>query len=172
MKKLMFVTFAVAAVLLSGLATPASSQSLEGTLVVTKIVEGPVPPGTEFLVEVDCPPIDRGASDVDPEVIENPRFLTFGEEGGSQELPAFIFASECTITEIEDGGADSVTYGGEDIPGGCDVTASEENVVADFIEPVTCEVTITNTFPDAEPDDVVQDPVAADVVETQPTFTG
>ena len=150
-------------------AAPASSQGLEGTLVVTKIVEGPVPAGTEFVVEVDCPP--AAPSGGETEAIENPRTLTFGEEGGSQSLPTFIFASECTITEIDDGGAETVTYGGEDIPGGCDVTASEENVVADFIEPVTCEVTVTNTF--VEPAPLPEpEPAPAAAVATQPTFTG
>jgi hypothetical protein len=167
MRKLVIAVALVVGLSAAWFAAPASSQSLEGTLVVTKIVEGPVPPGTEFLVEVDCPPIQP--TDGGGEAIENPRFLTFDEEGGSQTLPVFIFASECTITEIEDGGAETVTYGGEDIPGGCDVTASETNVVADFIEPVTCEVTITNTFVEAPP---APEPPAAQIVEAQPAFTG
>ena len=33
-------------------------------------------------------------------------------------------------------------------------------------------VTITNTFPEAQPDDVVQEPDPAAAVETAPSFTG
>ena len=168
MRKVVIAVALALGLSVSLLAAPAAPQGLEGTLIVTKIVEGPVPPGTTFEVEVDCPPIAPG--DVETEVIQNPRFLTFDEEGGSQSLPVFIFASECTITEIDDGGAETVTYGGEDIPGGCDVTASETNVVADFIEPVTCEVTITNTF--SEPPAPLPEPEPAATVITQPTFTG
>jgi len=169
MRKLLIV-IGVAGLFMVGLAAaPAQSQSLEGTLVVTKVVEGPVPEGTEFVITVDCPVTDRSA-EVDPEGLGVSEELTFGEEGGSEEVSVPFFADECTVTETEDGGAASTTYAGEDVPGGCDVTANEDNAVVDFIEPVECEVTVTNTFEEEPPPPPEPEPAAQ--VVTAPTFTG
>ena len=154
-------------------------------LVVTKIVEGPVPPGTEFVVEVDCSsPIKTGAG---AEGFDDPDPIVFGEEGGSETIQIPPFVDECTVTETDDGGASSVVYGGED--NGCDITATDSDVTADFpgfapgadpsggpppIVGVTCEVTVTNTFdPPPEPAPAAQPAAnAAAAVPVGPRFTG
>ena len=153
------------------------------TLDVTKVVEGDVPPGTTFTVEVVCPFIDGPPTDstaVDSEewggVPEGAggdieETLTFGEEGGTQTVEDIGFLNRnCTVTETEDGGAESVTAtGGADNSGACDVTPGTTTAEIEFGGPTTCEVVVTNTFPtEPEPEPA---PAAA-AVTVGPTFTG
>ena len=180
------------------IATPAvgNAQSPEGNggpiplpeheLIVTKIVEGPVPPGTEFEVEVDCTELLKTETEgAGAEGQTFPVTLTFDEEGGSQSVDVPFFTDECTATETADGGASSVVYGSEDQD--CETTATDTDVTANYLdndvaaEPsggqaqaISCEVTITNTF-EPEPEPVPEpEPAAAavTVVQATPTFTG
>lgn len=64
-----------------------------------------------------------------------------------------------------------MTYAaGPNEPDACDVIPGSDSAQANFGEPDRCDVVITNTFPEAQPDDVARDP--ADVVQAQPAFTG
>ena len=171
---------AIAVVIVSALVAPGIGQAQplpEHSLVITKIVEGDVPAGSTFEVEVECTFLFDNA----PEGGFDPtQTVTFGEEGGSETILVPITVDECTATETEDAGAESVVYGGED--NGCDITATETDVSADFPDLnnnssapegllVTCEVTVTNTFPTEEPPPPAPEP-AAQVVVVTPTFTG
>jgi hypothetical protein len=176
----------IAAVLVAGLAaalllpSPAGAQEVNATLDVTKVVEGDVPPGTTFTVEVLCPfqlngpPTDATAVDAeewggtpegDSDIQET---LTFDEEGGTQTVEGIsFFHRECTITETETGGAESVTTtAGAGDPEDCRVTPGTTSGAIEFGDPVTCEVVVTNTFPEPEP------APAAQAVAVGPTFTG
>ena len=143
----------VAAGLVVG-ATPADAGT-PNFLVVTKVVHGPVPPGTEFTVDVDCT-----ENMFDEE-------LTFPATGGTMQVNAGEgVENTCTITEPQTGGASTTTFA-------CQVTA------VGAVNPATCQgtniaafaavsadwqvtITVTNTF--------VPAPAAA--VPAAPTFTG
>ena len=161
----------------------AGAQDTEGrsnaALDITKVVEGEVPPGTTFTVEVSCPTIDGGpptdstAVDAEDWGGANPEgipdineTLTFDENGGTQSVEGIFFENrDCTVTETDDGGAESVTYAaGPNEPDGCEVVPAEDSAEANFGDPSTCDVQITNTFPEAQAADVIQD--------IGPTFTG
>ena len=140
--------------------------SQTSTLDITKVVEGDVPPGTTFDVEINC--------DTTSDLTEGgptTQTITFDETGGTQSVSVPQFNAVCSVMEIETGGADPVTYAPGEDGDGCDVSTTEVDAVIQY-EGVgdTCGVIITNTFPEAEPDDVVPEP--ADVVDAQPAFTG
>ncbi len=71
----------------------------EATLTVTKTVVGTPPPGATFLVNVSCEVLEAEPIDED---------IEFGPSGGSTVMgipgPAL-----CTVTEVDNGGADSST---------------------------------------------------------------
>ena len=173
---------ALAGLAIAVLAPSANAQVIvSATLDVTKVVEGEVPPGTTFTVEVVCPFIDGGpptdSTAVDAEewggVPEGSggditETLTFGEDGGTQSVEDIGFQNrECTITETDDGGAESVTTtASPDNSEACDVTEGTNSGAISFGGPTTCEVLVTNTFPEPEP----APPAAA--VTVGPTFTG
>jgi hypothetical protein len=150
------------------------------TLDVTKVVEGEVPPGTTFTIEVSCPaivkgpPTDDAAVDAEdwgggPEGTEDiEETLTFGEEGGTQSVEGITIATQhCTITETDTGGAEAVTTtAGAGDPDDCNVTPGTTSGEIDFDDATTCEVIVTNTFPEPEP------APAAQAVTVGPTFTG
>ena len=130
-------------------------------VTVTKVVEGEVPDGTEFVVEVDCG--DEGG----------PVELTFGAAGGTEEV--FVDFGGCTVTETDDGGAASVTYVCQiDDPGdqGEPSTCQGDQTVQVDAPGTLATVTVTNTFPttEVEPDEAPAE--IADVVAARPSFTG
>ena len=154
--------------------TPVSAGGA-ADLEVTKVVEGTAPADAEFIIRVDCaraqvptsstavpgaPAADRGPappSDNPPFVVD----LTFGAEGGTQTVLVGEQA-ECTITEIDNGGADSNT-------GPVQVSVDEL---------ISYPASITNTF-DPEPTTTTEAPTttaapttAAAAVAQAPTFTG
>ena len=157
--------------------TPASAGDGPAELEVTKVVEGTAPADAEFVIRVDCvraqvptsatalpgtPAADRGPappSDNPPFVVD----LTYGAEGGTQSV-AVGERAECTITEIDNGGADSNTG----------------PVQVSIEDPISYPASITNTF-DPEPTTTTEAPTttaapttaaAAAAVAQAPTFTG
>ncbi len=101
MKKLFIGTsIAVALVASSFLAVGSVGAGVDtATLTVTKTVVGTPPPGATFVVNVYCE-FEEG----DPETMD----IEFGPSGGSEDV---LFSDEalCTVTEVDNGGADSST---------------------------------------------------------------
>jgi hypothetical protein len=146
-----------------------------GNVIVDKVVEGAVPPGTEFVVVVECTgqAFTESGEGYGAEA---------GEGLGSTINETFVFpatggtgfavhynAQDCTITETETGGAQSVDVATEDCEGNGLLSPAAEATTGDFFigAPVDCVQTVTNTFPGA---DVADDD--DDVVAATPTFTG
>jgi len=150
-----------------------------GNVIVDKVVEGAVPPGTEFVVVVECgdPDVTDSGESYGPEA---------GEGGGPNIDETFVFpaaggtglavhydSQACTITETQTGGAQSVDVTTEDCVGdliragspGAEATTGGFSIDA----PVDCTQTVTNTFAAADVDD---DDVDDDIVAATPTFTG
>jgi hypothetical protein len=129
---------------------------------VTKVVDGPVPPGTEFTIEATCS--DGFQFDVTEVFVYSPT-------GGTQTIGGIPGESTCTATETDDGGAVTVTYAcALDVQGtfgGCDGDQGASFGGAGNV----ATVTVTNTFAedDVAPDDVATEP---DVVAATPPFTG
>lgn len=110
------VMVAVAAVMVLLPSAAQAGKTVEtATLDVTKVVEGDPPPGTTFTVEVECPVIrdlrstaddwDAGPEGAGPVTAT----LVFGADGGTQSVGGIRFETRnCTVTETDDGGADSV----------------------------------------------------------------
>ena len=121
-------------------------------ITVNKSTVGTVPAGTPFLVRIQC------SYDIDPDTpgVQNNYFMAFGQgqpETQSVDLPASDL--ECSVSEINSGGATSVTYAsgpastGTQLnvvqnPGGY-VLVNWESPNADGGE--SAQVNIVNTFP-------------------------
>ena len=147
-----------------------------GNVIVDKVVEGAVPPGTEFVVVVECTGevfIESGEG-YGPEAAEGfgsniDETFVFPATGGTG-FAVHYDGQVCTITETETGGAQSVDVATEDCEGrNGPMSPATEATSGDFFigAPVDCVQTVTNTFPDA---DVADDD--DDVVAATPTFTG
>ena len=174
---------AVAAIALAvvgfALLSPADAQT-GNTFTVVKVVEGPVPDGAVFEVEVTCEPEINKA----PEGGGVSETVTFDQDGNPTSNNTFnvgLFET-CTAVETVTNGA-VVSYSCEaSAPVGApaDEGQSQIQCVDDqtvyYGEIVDAQgtITVTNTFeelppppPDVEPDDVVPD-----VVNASPSFTG
>jgi hypothetical protein len=179
------LSMVAAAVALTALALVTTSPADAGpgepvnTFTVNKVVEGPVPAGTVFAVEVACLP-NLGA----PTELVATVTMEFDETGApltENSVDVGLYET-CTAEETDDGGAASVAYS-------CDVSAPidaptegffdlecEDDQTVRFGEVVAAQgtITVTNTFEDAPPPppDVEPDDVLPDVVNATPTFTG
>ena len=171
------------AVLAAGFLSPADAGGgTVNTFRVVKVVEGPVPAGTVFEVEVACTPDTPNAPAGEVGASATLQFDEDGNPIGADSIPSDFFES-CHAEETEDGGAASVSYAcavsqPTDAPdeGNSQLTCVDDQTVH-FGDVANAEgtITITNTFeaapppppPDVEPDDVVPD-----VVNASPTFTG
>ena len=152
------------AVAFSGLVpSPAQGGERGNVINVTKVVEGDVPAGTTFTIEVTCN--SDGGTDVTP--------LVFDAAGGTQTVTAPTIG-DCSAEETDDGGAITVTYacriddpGNQNEPSTCQ---GDRTVQIDARE-TEATITVTNTFAaeDVGSDDVATEP---DVVAATPTFTG
>lgn len=127
-------------------------------VLLTKAVEGEVPTGTTFTVNTAC------AVSGDPFLDED---REFDADGGDDQVVFYQSGEniECTITEPEDGGAQSVAIEPETLT---------------YTEFSDGSSTITNTFPEPSPDpspspsvdDTVDEAEPAEPVEAEPDFTG
>lgn len=125
-------------------------------VTVTKVVEGAVPPGAQFVVDVDC----EGA-DVQPSAQ-----LTF-TGSGSQTVEVIDSGVTCTVTETSTSGA-AVSYACEitSNAGGGDSACTGGNAVFFETGAVDATITVTNDFrPPPEPP-------AAEAVLAPARFTG
>ena len=188
---------ALALVAVLGLVTPADAQNGNGSgnyVVVEKVVDGPVPEGTVFEIEVDCTSVNPAGSpeaeatpsvpDPDPVTLE---FDANGDPLGTDMVSAPLYGT-CKVTETDDGGASTVSYecavpplpnGTADpqlngVPVECidDQTVgfgrtadAEENAEYELIG-AEGTVTVTNTF-DPEPEPEAE--TAPDSVARQPS---
>jgi hypothetical protein len=143
------------------------------TLTVDKVVEGTVPAGTTFTVQVDC------QSDLTPGPAAVPT-VTFDDQGNPTTTNHFTVPAGqvCTVTETATGGATTTSYACEITRGSTDqigppflgnCTGDNEVTFTDVIGDAAT-ITVTNTFPTPTPPPV-QPPVTQAVVVT-PTFTG
>jgi Domain of unknown function (DUF5979) len=166
-------------------------------LTVDKVVIGPVPAGTQFVVTIQC----------DSEIINNgggmgasSAQLVFDAQGNpvGPDTVTFNDGGQCTVTETQNGGASSVIYECEstvpppakgalpDAAGRfgprpaqpplprddvCESNGPQSEPITVFIEFEDQEVTVTvtNTF-EAAP--APQQPAPAVAVEEAPIFTG
>lgn len=156
-------------------------------LTVDKAVSGEVPQGTTFTVAVDCPAPQGSDFEFEPVQVE----LDYPEVGGSQDVVIYDASSDmtCTITETEDGGAETVTVDPEEVAFG-EGTYNESSTVTNTFaapEPTPTETETPTPTPtetatgtpsptptptDDAADDDVQDAPPATPVPAQPTYTG
>jgi hypothetical protein len=144
-------------------------------LLIDKDVEGDVPDGTTFTVEVTCATgSEAAAANASPQNEDTVYEREFDADGGTEAV-YFYDPAHCTIAETEDGGAMSTSIDPDEV---------------EIIEPADFSTTVTNTFPEAEEvDDTEEDDEdeaeddgedeseepeaeAAEPVEAEPDFTG
>ena len=124
---------------------------------VTKIVEGPVPDGTTFDVQIDCNTAQVDLADA--EGGPTTQTITFDAAGGTQAIEVPQFQPECTITETDDGGAVLVACSSAEPsdPSSASSARPRCRSRSRTAGPRKCSVSITNTFeavsppPPAEP---------------------
>jgi hypothetical protein len=184
---------ALALVAMLGLITPADAGEFEGDnyVVVEKVVEGPVPEGTVFEIEVDCDLTPRPVSssaEATPSVPDpDPVTLKFDANGdplGTDMVSAAPFQS-CKVTETVDGGASTMSYecavplelnGDAESQGIVQVACIDDQTVGfGEVKGAEATVTVTNTFePEPEPEAEAAPAAAArtGVVAARPAFTG
>jgi hypothetical protein len=118
-------------------------------LTVVKTVSGPVPEGTTFTAKIEC---DGEIIEGDSELVDSVE-ITFDATGQPTSEDTFGFDNEgtCTVTETEDGGAETKTYA-------CDVDFLDSGATASQVDPV-------DICPDAGPQ---SDPITVNIeVEDQ-----
>jgi hypothetical protein len=173
-----FAVVAMAAGALGFAALPSGAGSLRiNTVTVEKEVDGPVPTGTTFTVELVC------ESQVVPHAeAPTPEIITFNASGTATSENTFPVGEGmvCTATETDDGGATTVAYAC-DVTDGKPAVCSDDNQVSfDSLED-DATITVTNTFTAAPTTTTTTTtttvplaPVtpAAQAVKAAPAFTG
>ena len=130
---------------------PTTVQQEVANLTVTKTVVGTAPSTAQFTLHITC----SGSSiTVESQVTDYDEDMTFGPTGGSK-LFVFTGPSLCTITETDDGGANS----------------SSGPVQVSIESPIDYSAEITNTF-DPVVTPTTAPAAAAAAVQTTATFTG
>ena len=168
---------------------PAAQAGVLANLTVVKVVEGPVPAGTTFEIEVTC--VSSVSAAADGVAAPSATTLTYGDAGGTDSLPVGP-GDRCTVTETVDGGADSVSYAcavtdpgqqGDFVQCSADMQTVDYDVV---FGPAGATVTVTNSFSEDPPTTTTtttttttpgdpEPPVSGaspGVVAATPTFTG
>jgi uncharacterized protein DUF5979 len=148
-------------------ASPASGGT-NGTLTVTKTVDGTAPPGAQFVVDIDC-----------GDATATPSQMTFTGSGSQAAIVSSgggSFDFTCTVVESATAGA-TVTYA-------CDVTSNpdtatcqSDNSVQFEATPSAATITVTNSFPPPpspppEPGAAAAEPPPAEPVTAAAQFTG
>jgi len=161
-------------VLLPAVATAQEGKGDPVTLNVTKVVEGPVPDGTTFDVQIDCNTGASDAADADAEGGPTTQTITFDATGGTQSIEVPQFQPTCTITETVDGGAETVVYA-RTTPSDdafCAFLVEAASIAVSYSRAEQCSVAITNTFAAVAPPEPPPAVDPADVIQAQPAFTG
>jgi hypothetical protein len=140
-------------------------------LLIDKEVEGDVPAGTTFTVEVACEEGEGVAvADVGPQDEHDGQTAVyerqFGADGGS-DVVYFYGPADCIITETEDGGAESTSIEPDEV---------------EISDPEDFSTVVTNTFPEAEEEEEpveeeeeeeeIEEAEPAEPVEEEPDYTG
>jgi hypothetical protein len=172
MRKLVTLSAAVAIVgsLVGGPAAPAGAGG-DASLVVEKVVVGPVPAGTTFTIDLDCGTVPN----------EGTTTVTFDEDGNPQPAGSNVFtwgpvlgaAFECTPTEQPPGGA-TVAYSCTDSSQATscgDTGPQPEPIVVAVSGTGSATVTISSSFPEPPPATTTAT-VPAPTIGVSPTFTG
>src|SRR5262245_19108873 len=181
MRTMLLAAVGALSLALAGFAIPPSAEGQQGnTFTVEKVVNGPVPDGAVFEVEVNCTSPDSAAEGTSTT-------MQFDEDGnplGSNSV-LVVFFTTCTATETVTNGAE-VTYacevsqmissGGDE--GSQVECVDDQTVFFGDIVLATGTITVTNTFeeepppPPPPPPDVEPDQDLPDVVDATPPFTG
>ncbi|WP_208027320.1 hypothetical protein [Rhabdothermincola sediminis] len=163
MRKFLLFGGAAFVVASSLVVSPATAGAQSAVLTVVKEVQGTAPADAVFEIVVDCTllangPAGRPQGEVDPIGI----LFEFGPEGGEGDLP-ILGPVECTIVEVDDGGADQVIGGNQTIVIDqlVDRTVTVTNVFGE--QPTTTTTTLATTTTTS---------AAATWVTTAPRFTG
>ncbi len=169
---LVAVASVAAAAALSALPAGAGGP-VTNSVTIDKAVDGLVPAGTTFTVEVTCSSILSPGS-----LAPTPTVITFDATGSptSNNVVNAAAGQQCTADETVDGGAAAVDYACEITRGGTDqtppflgnCTGDNEVTFTDVIGD-DATITVTNTFPMPTPEPVIP---AATAVQAPPTFTG
>jgi hypothetical protein len=194
MRKWIGVTAAVAALVVMG-ALPAGAGKDGGfaPLHVRKLVVGPVPAGTQFVVTIDCDN-DMIFTGNSPATSVQLVFDAQGNPVGTGDTVMFVDGGNCTVTETQNGGAVSVIYECEGTFGPppptvqgsgrfgprlvgvqsspCEASGPQSEPISVLIEFEQQEatVTVTNTFVPAPTPP--ESPAPAAAVAGTPRFTG
>jgi hypothetical protein len=136
----------------------AGRVGLDAPLTVVKTVSGPVPEGTTFTATIECDDdiIVDGSDIVDSVEVH---FDATGQPT-SQDTFGFDDPGTCTVTETDDGDAETTTYACESTLPPTDATAQQEDpdicsdagpqsdpITVEIFDPdQTATVTIANTF--------------------------
>jgi len=154
------------------------------TFRVVKVLEGPVPAGAVFEVEVVCTPDINSAPSTELVAATTFEFDENGDPIGPDSVGVGLFET-CTAEETVTNGA-AVAYAcqvsqvaGAATEGSADVACVDDQTVH-FGEVAGAEglITVTNTFeaapppPPPPPPDVLPDDDTPGVVDATPTFTG
>jgi hypothetical protein len=171
---------AALALLTVGLWSPAEAGG-SNTFTVEKVVDGPVPEGVVFEVEVTCTPIFNNNSDATVSAAPEQSTFEFDANGDPLDTNTTTVGPgyECTAVETVTNGA-TVSYACEasapvngaepEGPGNGFVPAQctdDQTVVFDDVSGAQGTVTVTNTF-----DEPPSDAAPAGLVAARPTFTG
>ncbi len=165
------------------------TQTFPNTVTIEKVIDGTAAAGTIFAVQVNCQ--DAGLTTVYFNDKGQPSKASGTAITGTNIVGAYS-SDICTVTEIEHGGATSVTYAcsvddahhqwdekWSHWRASCDV--SDRVVTFNDTEGASATVTVTNTIPEppVEPvtpvtpvTPVVEHPVAAAAVIASARFTG
>ncbi len=155
MRSLLLLSIVAAFVLGVSVIPAGAGDLLFQPIHIAKVVEGPVPEGTEFEVEVSC------ENSNGPTIDET---LTFPAEGGLETVGGGGSSVDCTVTETVTGGATTVAYECEAIE---QVTCGADGQSFTFTSDVAeVQVTVTNTFAEPAP------PPVAEPLVVSPAFTG
>jgi hypothetical protein len=148
-----FAVLAIGVVALSSAGGAATAGEPFQVFEVEKVVEGTPPPGTEFVVEVECTQFQG------PPITET---LTF-TESGVQTVDAGGGSMGCEATETENGGASSVEVTCEAFE---EASCTSDNAVEYTSDVASARVTFTNRFDPPPP------PPPPEAVSAEPVFTG
>jgi hypothetical protein len=179
---LIAATIAFVAAGLTGIA----DAGVSNTFTVDKVVEGPVPDGAVFEVEIDCSAIDHNGAG--PAGISFPVTVQFDATGAPIGTNSVLVdpGYQCTAVETVTNGA-VVTYACEasspDLNGDVEAEAEvdivyasctdDQTVLFEEINSSTGTITVTNTFEEEpEPETEPAGAAPAGVVAATPTFTG
>ena len=189
------VAAVVALVLMAALPAGAGRPGTAAPLHIRKVVVGPVPAGTQFVVTIAC----EGSIIFTGNGPASSAQLVFDAQGnpvGTGDTVTFTDGGQCTVTETQNGGAASVSYEcegtlppadmntsgggrfspriGPGVPSVCESSGPQSDPITVNIINAGQEatVTVTNTFVTVPTSPSQPEPAPAAAVAAAPSFTG